>query len=261
MNFKNLSILTLLAALSFSFASCSDDDDKKETAENYYFLPTEVKSVTASYASTLEYNAERQIVKYVNSYTDEGELYTTTTITYTGGKPAKIVSQSNEEGEETPRTTLIAYNGNTVTLTKGEEVTTITINDKDCILESIDEYNNITTFEYDAASRISKVNNNGYVSTYTNDDKNGIFKDVNLPQWFLYVLGDEDPFFFNKINNVLVETEYNNAGDKVSSVTTNTFTYNDAGFPKKADIKYEFKSKPDENENESINITYKTIKK
>lgn len=94
-------------------------------------------------------------------------------------------------------------------------------------------------YKYDFAGNLSEfLFSDGevvysYLYTYEYDDNNGIFKDVNIPQWFLITQLDEKlNFAGNSVQETFIAT------DKDPVTTTRTYTYNSDGYPVSESVYY-----------------------
>lgn len=94
--------------------------------------------------------------------------------------------------------------------------------------EDIDGENAWIDFEYDSKGNVLKtIDDDGGYAIYTYDDKNGMMKDVTLPQWLtFYITG-----MMKTPNNFTSLTYYEADGTIDYDIQTLTYTYDDAGYP------------------------------
>jgi len=145
-------------------------------------------------------------------------------------------------------TTTYKYNGNIIEANSKNSVSYIEIDNQEKILENKTQtlngtgsYITIHTYEYDTNNNkisftsIESKNSYGYQYTYTYDNKNGIFKYVNMPQWFL-VSQIEANADNNIANNCITEKNIDSQGTITISYNYSfnnyprSFTTNYSGF-------------------------------
>ncbi|MBA5791993.1 hypothetical protein H1R17_03690 [Flavobacterium sp. xlx-214] len=211
--------------------SCKDDDDKKADEGTVdiskMYLP--LKMTSDGYVTSFTYNNKGQVTKIVDT---DGYEYS---FTYNGNQ--LISFASIDPSSKTIYT--FKQNGNTITINLDGNVNGEKVSDTH-ILE-IDAKGNLlkddeATYTYDSKGNNTKVSyGEGEEVILTFDDKNGIFKNLNLPKWVsTYLLS----YNGNLVNNLLsydykdVDFPEDNNSSKI------TYEYNADGYPSKITSEY-----------------------
>lgn len=240
-------VLSAFVLAGFFFTSCDDketegNDEKVDVSKIY--LP--LKMTSGSYTTNFSYNAKGQVVKIKES---DGFEYV---FNYNGKQLVEIIEDSGAANGGYKTVYTFSQSGSTVTLNMEAVINGEKYQDKQNL--QLDSKGNLIsdgffTYTYDANGNAVKMHSNSGVATLTYDTKNGIFKNMNLPQWVLsYIL----EYQINHINNVLSfsfvseDVEDNNSG-------TAKYEYNADGYPTKAIID----SDADEEETQLIEYTKK----
>lgn len=233
--------------ISFLIPSCSDDNDSDYEVfpggTSAKILPVKVIGDKNATIIDYEYDNNNRPVTIKRKWPRAGEGCFTKTISYdTEGRIVKLTHIHT-----TPENNYIStytYNGSQITVKydNSAQSFTIEVNESGQILkrDQLDVDGNVVyseDFVYDDNGNI-KNKNTSYLNyrSYTYDDKNGIFKNVNIPQWFLATQLSE-LYMFN--NNVVDESvKYSNGEIEkrllVDSGFKIVYTYNENGYP----IKY-----------------------
>ncbi|SHF84644.1 hypothetical protein [Dysgonomonas macrotermitis] len=250
---KNL-LLLVLCFFSFSFLmlSCSDDDNSNDNfpgGTSAKLLPVKVKGDRGIKEASYEYDDNNRLIQYKITWpSSKSNDYLLYKINYnTNGNVSEMQYTMFTGGKiDAEYTISYNYNGDLITVINdglymvGDQKIKIDGSGRILELKQLEERTNNSVyysenFEYDTNGNIkSKNTSNSLYSTYTYDDKNGIFKYVNTPQWFLQSqLGGL--FTFN--NNPVEE----NAGYRSDEVALRgvapgfkiEYTYNENGYPTK----------------------------
>ncbi|NDW09314.1 hypothetical protein [Dysgonomonas sp. 520] len=278
--------LAVVTALCASFFSCSDDDDDDDSNKfNTSYLPKSITYIDG-------YDNDPIILSYdensrLTGWDDGDGKYT---VVYgKDGKIEKLVYEySYSEGGQTyteTYTNYYKYEGNKVIVTREHDSYSyeFTINGKGQITAWGDEGDaDYAKYSYSGKnlSKIERKENYGtikYNSTLKYDTNAGIFRNVNTPQWFIYLLFDE--LGLSVGNNPLTEETigyfegvkystskstyeyvYNNDNYPVSFVLTETYeTLGDkkiAASAKRKNSRKSLKSTADDREVRSYTVSY-----
>lgn len=220
------------------FISCSDPDSN-QTNSSAKLLPSKISTeIEASNKRTYtySYDSSNRLVEYVETSlfgNNVGleDMETTCKIVYNAHNSidSLIISPLLLDGFADINNSIYALVNDTVLFEyKGEEIIVKYKNKKDekVYINSRHEviayeyYSGIegtlkitNTYEYDDKGNILKiVIDNGidkpYIPyVYTYDNHNGIFKNVNIPQWFMVIMLDQR---FNMANNYKEYSDYDN---------------------------------------------------
>jgi hypothetical protein len=212
---KKIILSTFLA--SALFVSCDKTDDKTEdegnVAADKVYLPK--KYITPDYTVDFTYDASKKLTKYSDS---DGYIYS---FTYNGNELISFES----ENEISKDTYTFTKQGNVITLQITGEVGEDTFTDTQTL--TVDNNGNLLndgyySYTYDAKGNVTKMSSADEQLIYTYDDKNGMFKNLNLPKWVIvYFLSEQ--------------------GHIVNNATS--FSYTDEEFPEdnySAQIQYEY---------------------
>jgi len=225
---KKLALSAFVLAGLF-FTSCDDKetegtDGKVDLGKTY--LPLKIS--TNSYTTNFSYNDKGQVVKITES---DGYEYV---FKYDGKQLVEIVEDDTSNGGYKTVYTF-SQTGSTVTLNMEAVIDGQKYEDKENL--QLDAKGNLAydgyfTYTYDASGNVVKMTSEDGEATLAYDAKNGIFKNMNLPQWVMsYILS----YQINHINNVLTfsfvseDVEDNNSG-------TAKYDYNADGYPIKATV-------------------------
>lgn len=220
-------VLSVIVAAGLMFTSCDKNDDNNPTEEGTVdvtkmYLPSKI--VSDDYTTIYTYNNKGQVTKITES---DGYEYT---FTYNGNQLVEVVSI-----DEVYKTTYtFTQSGTKLTLNmKGEfngqtqtDTEELTLDSKGNLLN--DGY---FTYTYDANGNITKMlSDDSEKIIFKYDDKNGIYKNVKLPQWvFAYIISEQT----NIINNV-VDINYEDSDFPEDNFNaTATYSYNADNYPVK----------------------------
>ncbi len=228
-------VLSAFVLGGLMFTSCKDDDNIPQN--ELKILPTKMVSKTiydeGGYDETITkftYDAENRLVKMVdeeNELDEDGDSFnykTEYTFEYNGSELSKIIEkESNTVTEYT-----FAKTSSKITVNIKEDADTrsfeLLINDKGFLLSDED-----AKYSYDAKGNIIKVVDGFSQATYKYDDKNGVIRNMNLPQWVF--AGIIDSYAESYINNAIymkVEVpQYPQYNDEFNI----NYEYNSEGYP------------------------------
>jgi LVIVD repeat. len=209
-----------MAAISFSFIACSDDDDDTPTATGEHQLPsTTIRKYTPdgnenninTETEQYTYDSNNRITEIISTFLSSTDKQKNAmkkiTISYlSDGKVEKMTyTPLTGEGDKAPITSLYSYNGNEIEVktTAGVVVETIWIDDNGRITKSetasdaansarsVTPTTTVISYQYDANGNITSqtYDNTGYIYKCTYDtSKKGMFAAVKSPQWLLVSL-------------------------------------------------------------------------
>ena len=225
-------VLSAFVAAGLMFTSCDKNDENNTTEEgtvdvSKMYLP--LKMVADGYTITFTYNNKGQVAKIVDT---DGYEYS---FTYNDNQLISFVSID----PDAKTTYTFKQSGNTITVSLDGNVNGEKVSDTH-ILE-IDAKGNLikddeATYTYDSKGNNTKVSyGEGEEVVLTFDDKNGIFKNLNLPKWVsAYLLS----YNGNLVNNFL-SYDYKDADfPEDNNSSTITYEYNADGYPTKITSEY-----------------------
>ncbi|MDR0873723.1 MAG: hypothetical protein LBN27_09725 [Prevotellaceae bacterium] len=224
---KKYLMIFLSLALAVVFSACNKDDDKGNNKEDdgennnntQVYLPSKI--IYDGETTTFTYDNQRRVTEQKNSYT-------TNTYTYNSDGTLAQVVKLNEDPLSS-RTITYEYKENAVEriATGSKSTYEYVLKDNRIVANNsdLDSY----SYTYDAVGNMikqtkqTKVGYKTYENTYeyTYDNKNGVFKNVNIPQWYkiteLYQWSD-----IAVVNNALTDGDL---GWKLE------YVYNENGYP------------------------------
>lgn len=237
-------LLVLLVILGLSVATSCTDDDVQEWPGGTAAMLLPVKIVG-------EDNGNQEV--YV--YDEYNRLTGCTYYTMSGSKLSKyselnieyndigqIVKATQRAENKMSNVYTVTYDGLKIVVKDTYYTRNIETDAQGRILKMEMIYNEVSDtpveykYSYDPKGNILRYEINNNINTYSYDDRNAIFSQVNTPQWFLVtILGKS--FFIYK-NCTEVKTSYLGEDGKESSPTTFqiTHTYNANGYPVKYHI-------------------------
>lgn len=221
-------VLAAFVAAGLMFTSCDKNDDNNTTEEgtvdvSKMYLP--LKITADDYTTNFTYNNKAQLTKITDS---DGYEYS---FTYTGNQLTSFVE--TEPGSKTTYT--FSQSGNSITVNLVGEENGKVLNDTHTL--EVDAKGNLIsdgyfTYTYDANGNNVKVevDDEDSVATLSYDDKQNVFKNLNLPKWVsnylsLYNSGNNNMLTFNFVSQEYPED--NNSGSVV-------YVYNADGYPTKS---------------------------
>lgn len=231
----------LLSALMFStlaFVSCNNSDDNNTGVdESGIYLPTKFES--EENVQTFVYDSENRLIES-KDILEDGSYSKVVTFVYTNKQLVSAKEVTTEIGDEQ---TYVSTEDYTFTY-QNNEVTVVNVytsnwgNNTRTSVYTIDsngklQSGNDVTVVYDSNGNITKLVEDDFENTYTYDNKNGIFKNVNTPQWAFYLL--LDGFHNFDINNVTKLT-YKDSEDAEGGYSNITYQYNSANYPIKMNV-------------------------
>jgi len=245
MKLKNLlGLFCIISILSF-FISCSDSDDDAQVfpgGTSAKLLPVKAEGEKKTYCFYYEYDNNNRLLSEKIAWTESN--YATYKINYgTDGNIDKMTYDYFEDGkiiEEGSHSLTYTYNGSQIKVNNSKrklDKWLIEVDDQGRILESKTifsgdkEYIYTTTYEY-SDGNIKRADG----VDYSYDNKNGIFKYVNTPQWFLVSQLNIMYFLKNNATEFNQILEERNSETKASGTTPGnkiTYTYNSNGYPAK----------------------------
>lgn len=219
-------ILSAFVLAGFMFTSCNDDDNKvaEEGTVDVSKIYLPLKITGDDYTANYTYNNKGQVTKIAES---DGYEYT---FVYSGNQLVEFVEKDN--GGKTTYT--FTQSGTTISLKMVGVYGTETYEDTGTL--EIDAKGNLVndgyfTYIYDANGNNIKVDSNDGDGTanITFDDKNNVFKNLNLPKWVSnYLLGNTSTF-----NNPLSFNFVSSEDPEDNNSATVVYVYNADGYPTK----------------------------
>ncbi|MFR9165222.1 MAG: hypothetical protein ACLVKO_02935 [Dysgonomonas sp.] len=236
--------------LILSFCSC----DKLDADKNYLYIPSQItERDSANVASTvnLGYDSMNRLTEIAETITRDTITYyvSQTSISYDDkGNPLQmnktetVYSPENKQNDTFENTYSFSYaTDNTVDIIhkRNEENETISIKlNGDGMIETYSEQNSAKNigFTYTGKNISTKTENNA-VETYTYDDKRGLFRDINTPQWFIIAFLDNYDLKISALFERNVSIQNNPVGiqrkdaEEKTSRNLYEYTYNAFHYP------------------------------
>ena len=231
----------LLSALIFStlaFVSCNDSDDNNTGVDTSgIYLPTKFES--EENVQTFVYDSENRLIES-KDIEDDGSRTNIVTFVYTNGQLVSAKEVTTEVGNDQ---TYVSTEDYTFTY-QNNEVTVVNVytsnssNSTQTSVYTIDsngklQSGNGLTVTYDSKGNVTKLVEDDFENTYTYDNQNGMFKNVNTPQWAFYLVLEE--FHIFDINNVTKLT-YKDSEDAEEDFSNISYQYNSANYPVKMNV-------------------------
>lgn len=220
-------VLSAFVLAGLMFTSCDKNDDNNTTEEGTVdvtkmYLPLKVTG--DDYTTIYTYNNKGQLTKIAES---DGYEYT---FTYNGNQLVEFV----EKELDTKTTYKFTQSGNIITLNLVGEVNGEIYHDTHKL--EVDAKGNLINdgyfnYTYDANGNITKMKSDDSEEIILKfDDKNGIYKNVKLPQWvFAYIVSEQ----VNLVNNA-VNIDYKDSDFPEDNFTgTVKYEYNADNYPVK----------------------------
>lgn len=254
MNFiisRSIFFIFLLSLIGFSFSSCDDSDDNDKM---YLYLPYELNINDSTYYTKYTYNNNRP-TEIILLEKDKKAITIDSTyiaITYNSeGNPLDMVVEAGYNREDTLGNPIyevhqytFSYQGGNVSVNKNKiQLLSIELNERGQAAKCTNHQEQTSlTYEYHSNGNISKtMDNDGVQYTYQYDNKRGMFREVNVPQWFintifaiqLDILDQKVGQSLSIYNNCTSITATNTDG---STNTDNSYNYNYTGFRYPASI-------------------------
>ena len=215
-------MLGAMACAAMLAASCNKDDDNKgggKVPASVTWTYYENGEVSGIYQQVFTYDAKNRVTTLIyQELTESGAVEGEPNrydFTYSGDNLVKVTPDDNDGIQE------IAYLSATQVqvVTKwssSNDTALIELNDKGQVVK---RYGN--EYTYNANGTIAKWASTTYPeeSTYTYDDKNGIFKNCNMPSWWFMGNGD---YYMNMVHNATSYTYVSNYG---GSTTSNLYSF------------------------------------
>ena len=266
---KNNLLVALLFSVIALFAGCSMDTMDNEDSineENSETISEEAEVLEDVLPVCIVTNYRYSLLADVSTYYDffkydslnriveiKGVRRYITILTLISYESDKIkVERTSVEYPDEKDVTIFNYDGSKV-IAEGEKP--IYINEK-LQVTSYTKYDGLSSFQpYDDFSFI--YDESGNISSYTHhpwrylkstktlkyDDKNGVFRNVNTPSWFLVTQMGDEVAFHSIYNNCVLSVEEAPLQSQVDGTVKEPFsgyeyeyTYNSAGYPEKINI-------------------------
>ena len=237
MKYYKILLTLIVTVITTSFVACSDDNP--EFSKKY--LPVKIVSEGEISTTVINYSYDNnnRLTKAVKTETytiDNSQNEISLEIDYNNlNKVSRLMKTVKEESADQKTDTIdFTYSGTNIRA--DNYIATVNTEGQLLTLHKFEgNENNIKTTrfcEYDSLGNLSKStfiefdNPSRHISTYEYDQLNGIFKDVNIPKWFLIACLDEN---FNLENNSTQQTIVSADGEDF--VTTRLYEYNMDGYP------------------------------
>lgn len=230
------------------FTACDDDDSLSNTNE-IKLLPYKItvkfeNQNSSDLVELYNYDTYNRIIKQEILITEKEQAKEALYINLFeyGSDGISSVYSSKKGAAAFAYKTSYSYGNSIVYIKKdnGSTAATMKINDKGYILDhtansSIGFGDNVTSYTYDPKGNISEIvivttGQNAKTSTYkyNYDDKVGIYKYVNIPQWFLVTYGDMYATTFNPFANNGLKIISDDGTDLIYEAV---YEYNGSGYP------------------------------
>ncbi|QIK59309.1 hypothetical protein G7050_05440 [Dysgonomonas sp. HDW5A] len=226
--------------------SCSDD----ESISNKQLLPSQIKlnynlsssspGTSVEVVDAFTYDDDNRLTNISHTYTSTSESKSVnlknTVIKYdTDGRiiEANITSSENSAISKVS-VEKYSYDGDKIKINKdGKDFATIQLSSKNITLTYalVGESKEVVTYELDDRGNVIEyVFKSDYTNKYryTTDRKNGIFKDVNTPHWFLIT---QTAFSEYQLENTIKRYTSGSSDDKWIEYTYNEIQYNKDLYP------------------------------
>lgn len=267
---KNYSLaLCLLLCLSL-FISCSDDDNNGSGNGKEKLLLSKVTEADGDFEMQYYYDDANRLIKMEETESEDGKKYTSTTIFEYDLKGNPIKMKESYSGDSDTHLTTYTYKDDSIFVkefrsnseTEISGIDTLIINSNGSLkkIHSSYEYGinyanyttnsagQITQEDYYVKTIMHNVSESHTVSTYTYDNKNGFFSQVNVKPWFF----DYDLNSFSHFSNpTLIQsvTDYKNleTGGTTKDIgkTENVYTYNENDYPETISVTEKYNEKTD----------------
>lgn len=239
-------VLTVFILTGFMFASCNDDDNKAgedgtvDVSKIYLPLKITAEDNTITYT----YNEKGQVTKIAQSNSYDF------TFNYAENKLVEVISVF----QELKRTYTFSQSGTKITLNIekdyngpiGTDSEELTIDNNGNLIQ-----NGFLIYSYDANGNIVKMtSDNGNQTNLTYDTKNGIFKNLKLPQWVIVHILDNQT---NLVNNMVSSNFTSEDNPENNFSKTVEYQYNADNYP----VKIESLSSTSDTYSQTIEYTKK----
>lgn len=239
MKFYRVITLAVIAAISVTFISCSDDDDNGNGpipgSESVLPISITMTSTDEEASETISFrynetgNDTTSIVGYSRSY--GSNVVANYEVEYDNKQVTAV--KFNGEILYTYETVVPAATGNAPKLivkkdAQGNEMAYISVNSDNNIVSYSEDpevalNREVTTYSY-SGKNISKETYNfaeeTVTTTYSYNSNNGIFKNVTTPQWFIVTELGDDSILTGQIHNCVNRATASFDG-KTESITVN----------------------------------------
>lgn len=220
-------VLSALVLAGLMLTSCDKNDDNNTTEEgtvdlSKMYLPSKIVSDLGTTVYT--YNNKAQLTKIAES---DGYEYT---FTYSGDQLVEATATENDiktfytfsqAGTKLTVNMKAEFNGQT-----HNDTQILTLDSKGNLLNDGD-----FNYTYDANGNITKMKSDDSEEVvFKYDDKNGIYKNVKLPQWvFAYIVSEQ----INLVNNVVNIDSKDSDFPEDNFTATVSYNYNADNYPVK----------------------------
>jgi len=243
-------LTTLLFIVSLCISSCTDEI---EDNGKFTYIPhsiTIIDSASVTLNTVFGYDNLNRIITIYDISDGEENDSTSTTISYDAqGNITEMIS--NCFNTETniwihSISKQFSYNEQSISInTIGPETGKTTTNtielDNNLVVKEVwTNTNQLVTYQYNGYANYSEVTDkDGNIHSFSYDNKRGVFKHVNMPQWFLTNVLDKTRGItlvsmkenINVNNNYMSVNIYFSANDSTALQTSNIYKYNSFGYP------------------------------
>lgn len=228
--------------------SCSDD----ESISNKQLLPSQIKlnynlsssspGTSVEVVDVFTYDDNNRLTNishtYTSTFTSESKSVNLKNTVIKYDTEGRII-EANITSSENSAISIVSvekysYDGDKITINKdGKDFATIQLSSKNITLTYalVGESKEVVTYELDDRGNVIEyVFKSDYTNKYryTTDRKNGIFKDVNTPHWFLIT---QTAFSEYQLENTTKRYTFNSSDDKWIEYTYNEIQYNKEVYP------------------------------
>lgn len=262
--------VSCILSLSFLTFSCSDDDNDGifPGGTSAKLLPTVIKGEKGIFESYYQYDSRNRLISKKDVWPRDGKRSSTYEVSYdTEGRISKMV-QTDSKYTADNRILTYVYDGSKVTVQSDNPAQAdfiVEIDDQGKVLKFQSAPNEGSSsytenYDYDTNGNIKGIQKSGRkYRSYRYDNKNGIFKHINMPQWFIVTQLNELYMFNNNITEEIVSDSSQEKAELRGIVDEGykiTYVYNENGYPRRYNHPYVTDIMDMEGE-DNYNIEYK----
>lgn len=259
---KNYSLALLLFLCLSLFVSCSDDNNEGNPNSKEKLLLSKVTEANGEFEMLYYYDNANRLIKTEEIESEDGKKYTSSTIFEYDSNGNLTKKKESYSGNSSTYLTTYNYKKDSVFVkdfrsnseTEISNIDTLILNSNGSLKKILSSYENginYTNYTTNSAGQITKTDNyvkttihniseSHTVDTYTYDNKNGFFSQVNVKPWFI----DYDLESFSHTSNPTLNQSVTDYKDMVTGETTTdidkveyTYTYDENDYPETISVK------------------------
>lgn len=228
-------ILALVAIASSMMIACDENNNggsDNTPIQGTVFLPKKMveKNGGDTITYTFTYDNENRLISEKSEEVKTGQPteITEKTFSYSGNFLTGFVEKTTINGNVTTKNYSFEKQGNSI-IAKEDGIYdfSLNINDKNQVVSI-----GVTNFTYDTYGNITTIESNSDKTTFTYDNKNGIFKNVAAMQPWMNVIIDDSFYPFYMINNI-IKVHFLEKDDNTEETRNISIQYNTNGYPVK----------------------------